>query len=80
MDKTSKQFHSVCIYLLLALATLAAYWQVRNHDFINYDDSDYVYFRPKKIIQELKNSLTPAGFKERNLLLLALFIRNIIMS
>jgi len=29
--------------LLLALVTLAVYWPVRHHDFINYDDDDYVY-------------------------------------
>jgi tetratricopeptide (TPR) repeat protein len=30
------------ISLLLAAATLAVYWQVGNHDFINYDDPLYV--------------------------------------
>ena len=29
--------------LLLAVVTLAVYWPVRHHDFINYDDDDYVY-------------------------------------
>ncbi len=28
--------------LWLALATLAVYWPVRHHDFVNYDDADYV--------------------------------------
>ena len=27
--------------LWLALATLAVYWPVRHHDFVNYDDADY---------------------------------------
>src|SRR5882762_3412162 len=30
------------IYLFLLLATLAAYGQVFQHDFVNYDDPDYV--------------------------------------
>ena len=29
--------------LLLALVTVAAYWPVRHHDFINFDDPMYVY-------------------------------------
>jgi protein O-mannosyl-transferase len=32
----------VYIYLFLLLATLAAYAQVFQHDFVNYDDPDYV--------------------------------------
>ena len=28
--------------LFLVIITLAVYWQVRNHEFINYDDDDYV--------------------------------------
>ena len=30
------------ICLSLVVATLAVYWQVRNHDFVNYDDDTYV--------------------------------------
>src|SRR5436190_16893854 len=30
------------IALLLALLTVGTFWQVRSHDFINYDDPDYV--------------------------------------
>ena len=30
----------VCLFLIVA--TLAVYWQVRNHDFVNYDDNHYV--------------------------------------
>ncbi len=29
------------ISLLLALATLAVYWPVARHGYVNYDDSDY---------------------------------------
>ena len=32
----------VLISLLLALATVAVYWSVAKHDFVDYDDSDYV--------------------------------------
>lgn len=32
--------------LVLVVATLALYWPVRRHPFINYDDRDYVYQNP----------------------------------
>jgi len=34
----------VCLFLVIAI--LAVYWQVRNHDFINYDDDLYVTINP----------------------------------
>ncbi len=34
------------ISLVLVVATLAVFWQVRNHTFINYDDNDYVVDNP----------------------------------
>jgi tetratricopeptide (TPR) repeat protein len=34
----------VCLFLVMAI--LAVYWQVRNHDFINYDDDLYVTINP----------------------------------
>ena len=43
--------------LLLALVTLAVYWPVRHHDFINYDDDDYVYANDM-----VRGGLTWAGF------------------
>ncbi|MHC4423676.1 MAG: tetratricopeptide repeat protein [Planctomycetota bacterium] len=43
MDKTSDKYWALCIYLILALTTLVVFWQVRNHDFVNYDDPFYVY-------------------------------------
>jgi hypothetical protein len=46
MGKTSDKYWSLCIYLTLALATLAVFWQVLGHDFVNYDDPDYVYRNP----------------------------------
>lgn len=30
----------ICLFLIVV--TLAAYWQVQNHDFVNYDDNRYV--------------------------------------
>jgi tetratricopeptide (TPR) repeat protein len=30
------------VSLFLIIITLAVFWQVRNHEFINYDDDDYV--------------------------------------
>src|SRR5437588_8296458 len=37
-----KSLHGAYIYLFLLLATLAAYAQVFQYDFVNYDDPDYV--------------------------------------
>ena len=33
----------VLIGLALTLATILAYWQVAGHEFVNFDDKDYVY-------------------------------------
>ena len=35
--------HHVVLSLLLVIATVALYYPVHNHPFINYDDRDYVY-------------------------------------
>jgi tetratricopeptide (TPR) repeat protein len=37
------QHRTVLVCLLLVVVTLAVYWQVRNHDFVNLDDSMYVF-------------------------------------
>jgi len=42
MDKPSDKYWAFCVYLVLALATFAVYWQVHKCDFVNYDDTDYV--------------------------------------
>ena len=42
MAKLSKNSRHFWIYLILALATLAVYWQVHNFEFTNYDDDEYV--------------------------------------
>ena len=31
------------VCLILAVATIAVYWQVHDYDFVNYDDQNYVY-------------------------------------
>jgi len=36
--------HLICLFLILA--TLAAYWQVKDHDFVYYDDNVYVSENP----------------------------------
>ena len=40
--RTGPRFPAWLLALLLALATLALYWPVTRHDFINYDDDLYV--------------------------------------
>jgi tetratricopeptide (TPR) repeat protein len=37
---------SLLICLFLALSTLVVYWPVTSHDFVNYDDTDYVTANP----------------------------------
>ena len=36
------QRQKLIIYAVLTLAVLAVYWQVNQHDFVNYDDNYYV--------------------------------------
>ena len=43
---------------LLALVTMALYWPATGHDFINYDDPDYVTANP-----QVQSGLTWAGVK-----------------
>jgi tetratricopeptide (TPR) repeat protein len=42
MDKTLDIRRDLLLCLFLVVATLAVYWQVRNHDFVNYDDDHYI--------------------------------------
>jgi tetratricopeptide (TPR) repeat protein len=44
------------VCLLLALITLAVFWPVKNCDFVNYDDPDYVTSNP-----HVQQGLTPAS-------------------
>ena len=41
-DETFGRIKTILIMLALTIATLAVYWQVQYHDFINYDDPLYV--------------------------------------
>jgi tetratricopeptide (TPR) repeat protein len=43
MQIIPKEYQSMCIYLVLALTTIAVFWQVSTYDFVNYDDPAYVY-------------------------------------
>ncbi len=38
----SRHRSEIIAIVLLIMITLAPYWQVRNHEFVNYDDDDYV--------------------------------------
>jgi hypothetical protein len=44
------------IGLFLILSTLAVYWQVKNHDYVYYDDNKYVSENP-----HVQEGLTPEG-------------------
>ncbi len=46
------------VCLLLAIATLAVYWQVRNHGFVSCDDPVYVTNNPC-----VRSGLTPQGIR-----------------
>ena len=46
MRNISDRLPVVCVYAALIVTTLAVYWPVRNHEFVNYDDSFYVYHNP----------------------------------
>jgi tetratricopeptide (TPR) repeat protein len=42
-SRAPKQFRvTIVICMFLGLVTFALYWPVRGHDFVNYDDPDYV--------------------------------------
>lgn len=46
MNNSSDKSRIFLISLALALATLALFWQVRNFDFIHYDDTTYIKENP----------------------------------
>jgi tetratricopeptide (TPR) repeat protein len=37
-----KKYHNALIWFVLIVVTLAVYWQVQTHDFLNFDDDLYV--------------------------------------
>ncbi|MGD0786319.1 MAG: hypothetical protein ABR969_10980, partial [Sedimentisphaerales bacterium] len=46
MPQQVKKSLILLIYFALAVSSLLVFWQVRNFDFVNYDDNDYVYANP----------------------------------
>jgi tetratricopeptide (TPR) repeat protein len=48
--------HGALVFILLALATLAVFMQVWNHDFVTYQDPDYVTANPI-----VRAGVTPGG-------------------
>ncbi|HSV27645.1 MAG TPA: tetratricopeptide repeat protein, partial [Sedimentisphaerales bacterium] len=46
MLETSRKSQVVVIYIVLILGTLAVFWQVRDFDFVNFDDGCYVFENP----------------------------------
>ncbi len=43
MNKASNKYCIFLVCLTLVLTTLTAFWQVRHHEFINFDDDLYIY-------------------------------------
>jgi protein O-mannosyl-transferase len=48
----------IIVYIVLAVATLAVFWQVTQYDFVNFDD--HVYVTQNSHIQ---SGITPEGFR-----------------
>ncbi|MCX5632879.1 MAG: tetratricopeptide repeat protein [Phycisphaerae bacterium] len=57
MSQQVKKSLVLSIYFALAVSTLLVFWQVRNFDFVNYDDDMYVYENPHVL-----RGLTADGF------------------
>ena len=57
MDKTSNKCWVLYIYLVLVLTTLAVFWQVRHHEFTDFDDNLYIFDN-----SHVKAGLTREGF------------------
>ena len=56
MPESAKKSLVIFTYAVLILSTLLVFWQVRNFDFVNYDDNVYVYENPHVL-----NGLTDDG-------------------
>ena len=56
MNKTPKKHLTFAVCLLLALSTIAIYWQVHSFDFVDYDDYEYITLNPN-----VKAGLTQQG-------------------
>ena len=46
MPESVKKLFVIFVYFVLILSTLLVFGQVRNFDFVNYDDNDYVFENP----------------------------------
>lgn len=46
MIKKSETLRFVCVSILLVFAILVVYGQVRNHEFVNFDDNYFIYNNP----------------------------------
>jgi tetratricopeptide (TPR) repeat protein len=46
MAESAKKVFVILIYAILVLSTVLVFLQVRNFDFVNYDDASYVYENP----------------------------------
>jgi protein O-mannosyl-transferase len=57
MPESAKKSFVILTYFALILSTLLVFWQVRNFDFVNYDDKDYVYGNP-----DISNGLSYDSF------------------
>jgi hypothetical protein len=65
-DKTTKKYHISFMAVILILITVAAYENVWNHEFINFDDD--IYITDNQIVTEgltLKGITWALGFNER---------------
>jgi Flp pilus assembly protein TadD len=47
MPESLKKSLTIIVYFVLTLSILLVFWQVRNFDFLNYDDNLYVYENPQ---------------------------------
>jgi len=56
MDKKSDKFWALCVCLVLALATIAVYWQLYHNEFIDFDDDLYIVDN-----ENVKSGLTRQG-------------------
>jgi len=52
----NRHFLTLCISFVLIVATIVVFWQVRNHEFITFDDNEYVTQNP-----HVKSGLTLPG-------------------
>ena len=49
MKDRNRNIHIILICLVLAVTTLVVYWPVKDHEFVNYDDHDYVTHNPRVV-------------------------------